>query len=143
MLWPAARYTAHPVMVPPPSLVPPKEPPHGVPPAIAGRDRYNVRFGSLADIRVEIGDVRFTSESRHAHRRLRCPLSANSRHSVSIEFILPAVRTYALARTRTRSNRANSYESLPHRPSMRPGPGRRLGRRSLYRIAGWPVAAHG
>jgi hypothetical protein len=35
-----------------------------------------VRYGSLADIGVEISDVRFTPESGHAHQRHRCPLCA-------------------------------------------------------------------
>src|SRR5262245_30599826 len=41
----------------------------------------NVRFGSLADIRVKISDVRFAPESRHAHHRHQCLLSAYSGHS--------------------------------------------------------------
>ena len=36
---------------------------------------------SLADIRVEVSNVRFSPESGHAHRQHRCPLSAISRHS--------------------------------------------------------------
>ena len=39
----------------------------------------DVRFGSLADIRERIRDVRFIPRSRHAHLRHRCPLSARSR----------------------------------------------------------------
>jgi len=38
----------------------------------------HVRFGSLADIRQRIGDLRFIPRSRHAHLRHRCPLSAIS-----------------------------------------------------------------
>src|SRR4029079_771111 len=38
---------------------------------------WDVRFGSLADIREGIGDVRFTLRRRHAPRRHRCLLSAN------------------------------------------------------------------
>jgi hypothetical protein len=38
----------------------------------------NVRFGSLADIRRRIRDVRFIAKSRHAHRRHQCLLSATS-----------------------------------------------------------------
>ena len=38
-----------------------------------------VRFGSLADIRGMISDVRFTPKSGHAQRQNRCPLSAISR----------------------------------------------------------------
>src|SRR5262249_34189725 len=40
----------------------------------------NFRFGSLADIREWIRDVRFTPESGHAQSRHRCLLSANSGH---------------------------------------------------------------
>jgi hypothetical protein len=40
----------------------------------------DVRFGSLADIRERLGDVRFTPKSRHGHRRHQCLLSAISRH---------------------------------------------------------------
>ena len=36
--------------------------------------KYNVRFGSLADIGQPIRDVRFTPESGHAHRRHRRPV---------------------------------------------------------------------
>src|SRR5262245_21517226 len=43
--------------------------------------RPYVRFGSLADIRKRIRDVRFTPKSGHAQRRHRCLLSANSGHS--------------------------------------------------------------
>ena len=39
-----------------------------------GRRRWSWPLGS---------DVRFTPESRHFQRRLRCPLSAKSRHSAS------------------------------------------------------------
>ena len=38
----------------------------------------DVRFGSLADIRTRIRDVRFTPKSGHAQRQDQCPLSANS-----------------------------------------------------------------
>src|SRR4029450_2175946 len=38
----------------------------------------NVRFGSLADIKAWIRDVRFTPKSRLVHLRYRCPLSARS-----------------------------------------------------------------
>ena len=38
----------------------------------------NVRYGSLADIKAWIRDVRFTPKSRLVHLRYRCPLSANS-----------------------------------------------------------------
>ena len=40
----------------------------------------DVRYGSLADIGVEISDVRFTPESGHVHRRNRCLLCAISGH---------------------------------------------------------------
>jgi hypothetical protein len=40
---------------------------------------FNVRFGSLADIRARIRDVRFTLNSGHARHRIRCLLSARSR----------------------------------------------------------------
>ena len=40
--------------------------------------RENVGFGSLADIGVEISDVRFNPESRHSPVQVGCPLSANS-----------------------------------------------------------------
>ena len=40
--------------------------------------RANVCFGSLADIRERIRDVRFTPRSRHAHRRHQCLLRATS-----------------------------------------------------------------
>jgi hypothetical protein len=39
-----------------------------------------VRYGSLADIRERIRDVRFTPNNGHAQRRHRCLLSANSGH---------------------------------------------------------------
>jgi hypothetical protein len=39
---------------------------------------FNVRFGSLADIRADMRDVRFTPNSGHAHRRHQCLLGANS-----------------------------------------------------------------
>src|SRR5262245_58403276 len=42
----------------------------------------HVCFGSLADIQKRQSHVRFTPESRHAERRHRCPLSANSGPSV-------------------------------------------------------------
>jgi hypothetical protein len=38
----------------------------------------NVRFGLLADIGVEISDVRFTLKTGHAPHRHRCPLCARS-----------------------------------------------------------------
>ena len=38
----------------------------------------DVCFGSLADIGVEISDVRFTLKSGHAQHRHRCPLCAKS-----------------------------------------------------------------
>jgi len=34
----------------------------------------NVRYGSLADIKAWIRDVRFTPKSRLVHLRYRCPL---------------------------------------------------------------------
>ena len=40
----------------------------------------NVRFGSLADIRERIRDVRFAPESGHIQRRDRCLLCAMRRH---------------------------------------------------------------
>src|SRR4026208_609467 len=48
----------------------------------------HVRFGSLADIKAWIRDVRFTPKSRLVHLRYRCPLSARSGHSGSA-FELP------------------------------------------------------
>jgi hypothetical protein len=41
---------------------------------------YDVRFGSLADIRERIRDVCFTPESGHVQRRNRCLLCAKSGH---------------------------------------------------------------
>src|SRR5262249_25882096 len=38
------------------------------------RSRLHVRFGSLADIRELVRDVRFTPKSRHVRRRRRCLL---------------------------------------------------------------------
>src|SRR5262245_47907394 len=50
--------------------------PHSQP---ATRSLYRpVRYESLADIRVRIGDVCFTPKSGHAQRRYKCPLSAMS-----------------------------------------------------------------
>jgi hypothetical protein len=47
----------------------------------AGNDeRQNVSYGSLADVRERIMDVRFIPSSRHAHRRHQCLLSAISGH---------------------------------------------------------------
>jgi len=43
----------------------------------------NVRYGSLADIKAWIRDVRFTPKSRLVHLRYRCPLSANIRHGAA------------------------------------------------------------
>jgi hypothetical protein len=40
----------------------------------------DVRYGSLADIGVQLTDVRFTPESGHAERQHRRALSANSGH---------------------------------------------------------------
>ena len=45
----------------------------------------NVRFGSLADVSERTRDVRFTSESGHAERQHRRPLSAKSGHRRSCE----------------------------------------------------------
>jgi hypothetical protein len=42
--------------------------------------KYEVRFGSLADIGGLIWNVRFTPESGHPARRNRCPLSAINGH---------------------------------------------------------------
>ena len=42
----------------------------------------HVRFGSLADIRRQLGDVRFTPNSGHPPLAFRCPLCANSGHRV-------------------------------------------------------------
>src|SRR5262245_21755644 len=42
----------------------------------------NVRFGSLADIRMVFGDVCFAPESRPVQRRNQCPLGARSRHTL-------------------------------------------------------------
>jgi hypothetical protein len=36
---------------------------------LAFRHRSNVRFGSLADLKMDFKDVRFTCKSGHAHRR--------------------------------------------------------------------------
>jgi hypothetical protein len=41
----------------------------------------HVRFGSLADIKAWIRDVRFTPESGHSSERVGCPLSART-HAV-------------------------------------------------------------
>jgi hypothetical protein len=46
----------------------------GMVPKILG----DVRYGSLAEIRERIRDVRFIVRSRHAHRRQQCLLSAKS-----------------------------------------------------------------
>ena len=43
-------------------------------------DKSNVHFGSLADARARLRDVRYTLKSGHVQRRHRCPLSANSGH---------------------------------------------------------------
>jgi hypothetical protein len=51
----------------------------------------NVRFGSKADIERSAWDVRFTPESGHFQRRLRCPLSANSGHYGADRELLEAV----------------------------------------------------
>ena len=45
---------------------------------MTNRGRLDVRFGSLADIGVEIRDVRFAPESGHTERQHRRPLSAIS-----------------------------------------------------------------
>ena len=42
----------------------------------------NVRFGSEADIEAHVRHVRFTPESGHFQRRIRCPLSAKSGHGL-------------------------------------------------------------
>ena len=44
----------------------------------SGSTLQHVRFGSLADIREPIRDVRFTPRSRHAHRLHQCLLSART-----------------------------------------------------------------
>jgi len=55
-------------------------------PAAHSRVRIgNVRFGSKADIWTCVMDVRFTPESGHFRKRLRCPLSAKSGHRLTIE----------------------------------------------------------
>jgi hypothetical protein len=45
-----------------------------------GRRSANVGYGSVFGMRIQ--DVRFTPESGHTQRQNRCPLSANSGHSV-------------------------------------------------------------
>jgi len=50
----------------------------------------DVRFGSKADIGTWITDVRFTPESGHFQRRLRCPLSAKSGHPVRGAAAIPS-----------------------------------------------------
>src|SRR5206468_11938605 len=42
----------------------------------------NVRYGSLADTRAQIGNVRFALKSGHAESPHQCLLSAISRHSL-------------------------------------------------------------
>jgi NAD binding domain of 6-phosphogluconate dehydrogenase len=54
------------------------------PVADIGSQCLDVRFGSLADIRARIRDVRFTPRSRHAHRWNQCLLSANSGHKAML-----------------------------------------------------------
>jgi hypothetical protein len=54
------------------------------PVADIGSQCLDVRFGSLADIRARIRDVRFTPTSRHAHRWNQCLLSANSGHKAML-----------------------------------------------------------
>src|SRR5262249_48218750 len=48
----------------------------------------DVRYGSLADIRKRIRDVRFIPKSRHGHRRHQCLLSAIS-IDLSADKLLP------------------------------------------------------
>ena len=62
-----------------------------------GPRRVEVRFGSLADIRERITDVRFASESGHAQRQHRCLLSARSRRSQAEGCSAPKVLASALA----------------------------------------------
>jgi len=49
-------------------------------PAAESFEAIDVRFGSLADMRADQCDVRFTAESGHWTRQAECPLSATSRH---------------------------------------------------------------
>src|SRR5262249_8642015 len=49
-------------------------------PRVAFAANSDVRFGSLADLRSVMRDVRFSPKSRHAHRRHQFLLSANSGH---------------------------------------------------------------
>jgi hypothetical protein len=42
--------------------------------------RFDVRFGSIADIGEHVRNVRFTPESGHTAGCTKCPLSAKSRH---------------------------------------------------------------
>ena len=51
--------------------------------------KFNVRFGSLADICCAKRHVRFTSKSRHARCKKECPLSANSGLREMTHFEMP------------------------------------------------------
>jgi len=49
-------------------------------------DATDVRFGSLADIRADMRDVRFTPESGHSSERVGCPLSASSGYKADCSY---------------------------------------------------------
>src|SRR5262245_48712136 len=51
-------------------------------------ERRDVRFGSLADIKVDFSDVRFAPESRHSSAKATRLLSANSRPRTQNELLV-------------------------------------------------------
>ena len=81
----------------------------------SGSTLQHVRYGSLADIRERIRDVRFSPKSRHSHRRHQCLLSANSRPSLG-----RAKRRYVSCKpdcTRSREKRSMTAGSRKECPS--------------------------
>ncbi len=73
----------------------------------------DVRFGSKADIRACVGHVRFTPESGHSQRRLRCPLSANSGHHGKRHVYSPSAKGGHREVTRLTSGEGDSDRALP------------------------------
>src|SRR5262245_10249327 len=88
----------------------------------------NVRFGSLADNKARIGDVRFTPESRHCLAWLRCPLSAKSGQLCLAHTSLRVPHASEFVRAHTQivwgsqnqsTLRLQPIRALPERPSLR------------------------